>query len=62
MSLSSQAFGYSGIRDSRGNPTGFVLEGGIVTDAAATPEAATFGLIGAAGLALLTYSRRRAKR
>lgn len=41
-----------------GDPTGFVLEGDILTGAAAsTPEPGTFGLIGAAGLALFAMRR-----
>jgi hypothetical protein len=43
-----------------GNPTGFVLDGDIFTGASPTvPEPGTFGLIGAAGLALLGIRRRR---
>jgi len=42
-----------------GNPTGFVLEGDILTGAAATPEPATFGLVALAGLAGLALRRKR---
>jgi hypothetical protein len=43
-----------------GNPTGFVLDGDILTGATTlTPEPGTFGLIGVASLALLGIRRRR---
>lgn len=44
-----------------GNPTGFVLDGDVLTGAStlATPEPGTFGLMSVAGLALLGIRRRR---
>jgi hypothetical protein len=43
-----------------GNPTGFVLEGDILTGSTSVvPEPGTFGLMGVAGLALLGIRRRR---
>ena len=42
-----------------GNPTGFVLEGTLLSGVTATPEPATFGLVALAGLAGLALRRKR---
>lgn len=42
-----------------GNPTGFILEGTALTGVAATPEPATFGLVGVAGLIGLAVRRMK---
>lgn len=42
-----------------GNPTGFILEGTVVTGAAPTPEPATFGLVGMASLVGLAVRRMK---
>lgn len=41
-----------------GNPTGFVLEGTVLTGAALTPEPATFGMVALVGLAGLVLRRK----